>query len=89
VVLKFNGTHQLPAYANDVNLMGDNIDTKKKIKETLSDSGKEVSLEISIEKPKYMLLSCHQNINKDREIKITNRSCDIFSNDLHSCGGGN
>jgi hypothetical protein len=35
--LKFNGTHQLLAYADDVNLLGDNIrvDTVKKITETL------------------------------------------------------
>jgi hypothetical protein len=25
--LKLNGTHQLPAYADDVNLLRDNIDT--------------------------------------------------------------
>jgi hypothetical protein len=37
VGLKLNGTHQLLAYADDVNLLGDNIDTAKKITETLID----------------------------------------------------
>jgi hypothetical protein len=35
VGLKLNGTHQLLAYADDVNLLGDNIDTIKKITQTL------------------------------------------------------
>jgi hypothetical protein len=30
VGLKLNGTHQLVAYADDVNLLGDNIETKGK-----------------------------------------------------------
>jgi hypothetical protein len=35
VGLKLNGTHQLLSYADDVNLLGDNIDTVTKNIETL------------------------------------------------------
>jgi hypothetical protein len=38
VGLKLNGTHQLLAYADDVNLLGDNIGTIKKNMETLIDT---------------------------------------------------
>jgi hypothetical protein len=44
VGLKLNGTHQFLAYANDVNLLGDNIDTTKKNTQTLIDASKEVGL---------------------------------------------
>jgi hypothetical protein len=57
VGLKLNGTHQLLAYADDVNLLGDNIYTVKKNTETLIDASKEVGLEINIKKSKYMLIS--------------------------------
>jgi hypothetical protein len=42
---------------DDVNLLGDNMDTIKKNTETLTDAGKEVCLEINVEKTKCMLLS--------------------------------
>jgi hypothetical protein len=47
--LKLNGTHQLLAYADDVNLLRDNIDTIKKNTENLSAASMEVGLEINME----------------------------------------
>jgi biotin operon repressor len=58
--LKLNGTHQLLVYADDVNLLGDKVDTTKKNTETLIDTNKEVGLEVNREKSKYMLLSHHK-----------------------------
>jgi hypothetical protein len=42
VGLKLNGTHQLLVYADDVNLLRDNIDTIEKNTKTLIDASKEV-----------------------------------------------
>jgi hypothetical protein len=81
VELKLNGKHQLLAYADDVNLLGDNIDTIKKSTETLIDASKEVVLEINLEKIKYMLLSLHRNVGRNRDIKIANKS---FENVSHN-----
>jgi hypothetical protein len=61
VGLKLSGTHQLLVYANDVNLLVDNIDTIKKNTETLIEVSKEIGLEVNTEKSKYILLSRHHN----------------------------
>jgi hypothetical protein len=61
VNLACKGISQLLVYADDVNLLGDNIDTIKKNTETPIDASKEVGLEVNAEKTKYMLLSHHQN----------------------------
>jgi hypothetical protein len=74
VGLKLNGIHQLLAYGDDVNLLGDNIDTIEKNTETLIDAIKEVGLEINVEKTKYMLLSRHQNAGQNWDIEIADRS---------------
>jgi hypothetical protein len=77
--LELNGTHQLLAYADDMNLLGDDIDTINKNTETLISGSRDVGLEINIEKTKYMLLSCHQNAGQDRDIKIANISFENIS----------
>jgi hypothetical protein len=79
VGLKLNGTHQLLAYADDVNLLGYNIDTVKKYTETLNDASKEAGLEINAKKTKYMLLPRHQNVGQNRDIRTANRSFENVS----------
>jgi hypothetical protein len=61
------------AYADDVNLLGDNIDTIKKNTQTLIDASMDVGLEVNTEKTKYMLLSRHQNARQNHDIKTGNR----------------
>jgi hypothetical protein len=79
VGLKLNETHQLLACTGDVNLLGDNIDTIKRITDILTDASEEISLEINVEKTKHMLLSRHENVGQNRYIKIKNRSSENVS----------
>jgi hypothetical protein len=48
----------------------------KKNTQTLIDASKEVGLEVNTEKTKYMLLSRHQNLIQNHDIKIGNRCFD-------------
>jgi hypothetical protein len=58
---KLNEAHQLLVYADDVILLGDDIDNIKENTQTLIYASKEVGLEVNTEKTKYVLLSRHQN----------------------------
>jgi hypothetical protein len=70
--MKLNGTHQLLVYADDVNLLGDNINTIEKNAEALIDASKGVGLEVNTEK----LSICCSLITKmqaNHNIEIANR----------------
>jgi hypothetical protein len=62
-----------------VDLLGGNIDTIEKNTESLIDASKEVGLVINAEKTKYMLLSSHQNLDQNWDIKMANRSFENVS----------
>jgi hypothetical protein len=66
-------------YADDVNLLGDNIDTIKKTQKLLTDANTEVGLEVKAEKTKYMLMSRRQNTRQNNDIKIANKSFENVS----------
>jgi hypothetical protein len=72
--LRLNGTNQLLAYADDVNIEGENIDTIQKNTKALLDASKEVGLEVKPEKTKYMLVSRCQKAGQRQSINIGNRS---------------
>jgi hypothetical protein len=59
--LKLNGTHQLLAYADDVNILGGSIHSLKENAEALVAATRENGLVVSADKTKYMGMSCDQN----------------------------
>jgi hypothetical protein len=68
--LKLNGTHQLVAYADDVNILGGNVHTVKKNTEALVAAAKEIGLEVNADNTKYMVMSQDQNAGQIHVMKI-------------------
>jgi ABC-type oligopeptide transport system ATPase subunit len=71
VGLEFNGTHQLLVYVDNVNLLGNSINTTKENTESLLEASSDVGLEINAEK-KYMIMSYHLNSGQNQNIRIAN-----------------
>ena len=70
--MKLNGTHQLLAYADDVNLLGGRRRTLKENAEALVAATREIGLEVSVDKTKYMVMSRGQNAGRIQSVRIDN-----------------
>jgi hypothetical protein len=73
--LELNRTHQLLVYADDITLLGENINIiKKNAEAVLDDASKEIGLEVNSEKTKYMFMSHHQIAGQSNYIRVANKS---------------
>jgi len=70
--LKLNSTHQLLAYADDVNILEGSIHALKENAEALVAATMEIGLEVSADKTKYMVTSRVQNAGRIHNVEIDN-----------------
>ena len=67
--MKLNGTHQLLAYADDVNILGGSVHTVKENGEALVVVSMETGQEVNADKSKYSTWSC-LNIRMQDEVTV-------------------
>jgi len=53
---KVNSTHQLLAYADDANILGDSVRTIEEDMEALVVASKDIDLKVNVDKTKYSFL---------------------------------
>jgi hypothetical protein len=70
--LKLNGTHQLLAYADDVITLVGRIHTVKENAEASLAATREIGLEVSTDKTKYMVMPRDQNAGRIHSVKMYN-----------------
>ena len=70
-----NGKYQLLVHADDVNMLGENLQTVRENAEIFIKPSKDIGLEVNSEKKtKYMITSLHQNTIQNQNILIGNLS---------------
>ena len=70
--MTLNGTHQLLAYADDVNILGGSKHTLKENAEALVAATREIGLEVNADKSKYMVMPRDQNAGRIQSVGIDN-----------------
>ena len=70
--LKLNGTHQILTYADDVNILGGSIHILKENAESLVAASREIGLEVSADKTKYLVMSRDWNTGRNHSVRIYN-----------------
>ena len=68
--MKLNGTHQLLAYADDVNKLGGSVHNLKENTEALVAATRQIGLEVCADKPKYMFMVRDQNAGRFHSVRI-------------------
>ena len=68
--MKLNGAHQLLAYTDDVNILGEGIHTLKENADVLVTATRGIGLEVNADKTKYTTMSRDQNAGQSHSIKI-------------------
>ena len=74
--LKLNGTHQLLAYADVVNILVGSIHTLKENAEAFVAATREIGLEVNADKTKYMVMSRDQNAGRIHSGRTDNNTFD-------------
>ena len=70
--MESNGTHQLLAYADDVNIPGGSTHTIRENTEALVAATRVIGLEVSADKTKYMVMSRDHNAGRNQSVRIDN-----------------
>ena len=71
--LEFNGKHQPLGYADDVNMLGENLQNT----EIFIKASKDIGLNLNSERAKHMITSSEQNIVQNQNFIIRNLSFEI------------
>jgi hypothetical protein len=72
--LTLNGTHQLLANADDVNILGGSVHTVKENAEVLVVATKEIGLEVNTDKTKYEVMPRDRDAGRGHSVKTDNNS---------------
>ena len=75
--LKLNGTLQSLFYADDVNIFVGSVYNLNKNTEALVTASKEIGLDVTADKTKYMVMSRNQNAGRNHSIKTDNISIEM------------